>query len=127
MWLCVVAALLAVGELAEETAKQHDVIILGAEETAEQLDVIILGAGAAGIGAAAVLHAAGVTKFAVLEATNRTGGRVRAFEFGAAPHKVQVEAGANWISGAPGTAKGINPLWKVPSLSLSLSLSLCLP
>ena len=38
MWLCVVAALLAVGALAEETAKQHDVIILGAEETAEQLD-----------------------------------------------------------------------------------------
>lgn len=82
------------------------------------LDVIVIGAGAAGIGAAAVLTAANVTNFVVLEARQHTGGRVHAFEFGSPP--ITLEQGANWISGAPGVGGLSNPLW---SLALKANLS----
>ena len=47
------------------------------------LDAIIIGAGIAGVGAASVLAASGVSNYLVIEATDRIGGRVHAMQFGA--------------------------------------------
>ena len=72
------------------------------------LDAIVIGAGAAGVGAAAVLRAAGIDAYVVLEASDRVGGRVKSFSFGnSTVHEpVILEDGANWVSGA-----GPPPLW----------------
>ena len=88
------------------------------------LDAIVVGAGAAGIGAAAVLNAGGAS-YVVLEASKRTGGRVKAFTFGEATRPVLLENGANWVSGAGPPPrwprKAINPVYK---LALALNFSL---
>ena len=83
---------------------------------ASPVDAIIIGAGAAGIGAAATLRAGGVDNYIVLEATHRTGGRVKALTLGS-ENPVQVENGANWVSGA-GEApywphRAVNPLFAI--------------
>ena len=88
------------------------------------LDTIIIGAGAAGIGASAVLRAAGLQSYVLLEASNRTGGRVNAFELGGGgavgssySKRVILENGANWVSGAgpqdgsPWPHSAVNPLF----------------
>lgn len=72
-------------------------------------DVIIVGAGMAGLGAAQVLLPKNVS-FTLLEATNRTGGRIQASEFGhPSVGRYIVEFGANWIHGAGAS----NPIWQV--------------
>lgn len=55
-----------------------------------QEDVVIVGAGVSGLAAASVLHAAGTASFSVLEATDRTGGRIK--QVGSAPSS----AGTDW-------------------------------
>ena len=69
-------------------------------------DVIIIGAGWAGMAAADWLARNNAT-FLVLESTNRTGGRSRAFNFGD-PRiwSGVVEGGSNWVSGVGGGAAG---------------------
>lgn len=95
------------------------------------LDVIVVGAGAAGIGAASTLRAAGLESYVVLEASQSSGGRVRTFRFGDAAtpptRQLWLEAGANWVSGA-GLGSGarwphkeVNPLF---SLALRLNMSM---
>ena len=72
------------------------------------VDVIIVGAGWAGMAAADALARANVS-FLVLEASNRTGGRVKPLQFGdPAVWRGVVERGANWVSGVapPGVTKG---------------------
>ena len=77
------------------------------------LDALIIGAGAAGVGAAALLRGGGLDNFAVLEATDRIGGRVQALPFGSGP-QIMIENGANWISGAPRGDQGqVNPVFKL--------------
>ena len=62
------------------------------------VDVVVLGAGAAGLAAAAVLAGAGL-EVAVLEARDRTGGRVHTLRDPMAP--VPIELGAEFIHGRP--------------------------
>ena len=72
------------------------------------VDVIIVGAGWAGMAAADHLARANVS-FVVLEASNRTGGRVHPLAFGDPTiWRGVVERGANWVSGVapPGVTKG---------------------
>lgn len=68
---------------------------------ADDVDVIIIGAGWAGMSAADQLARTDKnTKFVVLEASNRTGGRTHAFEFGRADvGKFVYEQGSNWVCG----------------------------
>jgi monoamine oxidase len=81
--------------------------------SAPMLDALIIGAGAAGVGAAALLRGGGLSNFAVLEATDRIGGRVQALPFGSGP-QIMIENGANWISGAPRGDQGqVNPVFKL--------------
>lgn len=57
--------------------------------------VLIIGSGIAGIGAAEKLHKNGFTNVRILEATGRTGGRIRTQSYA----KGLVEIGAQWIHG----------------------------
>ncbi|GAB6025499.1 hypothetical protein CHUAL_011238 [Chamberlinius hualienensis] len=59
---------------------------------------IIIGAGAAGIGAAHYLIRHGIKDIAVLESSDRIGGRIQTVSFGSAAENI-VELGANWIHG----------------------------
>eukprot|EP00040_Diaphanoeca_grandis_P021582 m.115129 g.115129 ORF g.115129 m.115129 type:complete len:529 (-) comp28399_c0_seq2:129-1715(-) len=77
-----------------------------AKQTAE---VIVIGAGWAGMGAADTLARNGVS-FVILEATNRTGGRTHAINFGDSSIKnFVVEMGSNWVSGFGGGSAGNIP------------------
>lgn len=60
--------------------------------TGEVDSVIVVGAGAAGLTAANALTGAGVPTV-VLEARDRTGGRIHTVDFGTAP----IDLGASWI------------------------------
>ncbi len=95
MWTLVAAILAATACLA---APHHG----GAPaRDAVNVDVVIIGAGMAGVAAAGVLasHPAGLS-FVVLEASNRTGGRVVSRTFGnPSVATAQIEVGANWIHG----------------------------
>lgn len=71
-------------------------------ETDTDYDVIVGGAGYAGISAAHVLSDNNVTSFAILEATERLGGRMWEMEFGDGDKKYTVENGAQWIDGLTG-------------------------
>lgn len=74
------------------------------------VDVVVVGAGMAGVTAAGVLASAGNVSFVVLEATNRTGGRLIARQFGSpAVKQIVVEAGGNWVHGIDD--RHLNPLW----------------
>ena len=85
-------------------------------------DVLIVGAGASGLAAAAELHANGIDEFVLLEAADRTGGRVQAFEFGdPSVGRLILENGANWVSGANLVGADANPLM---NLALDANLSL---
>ncbi|XP_044153797.1 peroxisomal N(1)-acetyl-spermine/spermidine oxidase-like isoform X2 [Bufo gargarizans] len=69
--------------------------------------VVIIGAGISGIAAAEKLHKHGFQNIKVLEATGRTGGRIRTERFA----KGLVEIGAQWIHGpSPG-----NPVFELAS------------
>ncbi|XP_040291467.1 peroxisomal N(1)-acetyl-spermine/spermidine oxidase-like [Bufo bufo] len=69
--------------------------------------VVIIGAGISGIAAAEKLHKHGFQNIKVLEATGRTGGRIRTESFA----KGLVEIGAQWIHGpSPG-----NPVFQLAS------------
>lgn len=69
--------------------------------------VVIIGAGISGISAAEKLHNHGFHNIKVLEATGRTGGRIRTQSFA----KGLVEVGAQWIHGpSPG-----NPVFQLAS------------
>ena len=85
------------------------------------LDAIIIGAGAAGIGAASVLHASSGSSYVVLEASQHVGGRVKAFSLGG----VVLENGANWVSGAGPPPlwprRAVNPLYRV-AMAVNLSM-----
>eukprot|EP00966_Prymnesium_polylepis_P170149 3933423-Prymnesium_polylepis.1 len=86
--------------------------VLSNSSIAVEYDVLIIGAGMAGVSAAAELHRYGVKRFAVLEASNRTGGRVKSFTFGdPSVSRVVLENGANWVSGAPRRGKYGNILY----------------
>jgi len=66
----------------------------------EKVDVIVIGAGWAGMSAAHHLAQNNVN-FLVLEASNRTGGRTHAFEFGdPSVGKFVFEQGSNWVCGS---------------------------
>ena len=81
----------------KELGTAATVAFLGQQPTAdEQVDVLILGAGMAGVAAAAELYKAGARSFLVLEGSDRVGGRMKQISFAGR----QIEAGANWISGA---------------------------
>lgn len=70
-------------------------------------DVIIIGAGWAGMSAAHHLHTNGEQNFLILEASDRTGGRAHAFEFGhESVGKYVFEQGCNWVCGLGSTHKG---------------------
>lgn len=71
-----------------------------------EVDVIVLGAGIAGVNAAATLYHAGVTRFLVLEQSDRVGGRMINIDW----HGRGIEVGANWIEGIP---QNENPIWKI--------------
>ncbi|XP_040291468.1 peroxisomal N(1)-acetyl-spermine/spermidine oxidase-like [Bufo bufo] len=69
--------------------------------------VVIIGAGISGVAAAGKLHKHGFRRIQVLEATGRTGGRIRTERFA----KGLVEIGAQWIHGpSPG-----NPVFQLAS------------
>jgi len=70
------------------------------------LDVLVLGAGIAGVKAAATLYEAGVTNFAVLEQSDRIGGRMWNITW----EGLTIELGANWIEGIP---QDENPVWTI--------------
>jgi len=73
----------------------------------KDVDVIIVGAGWAGMAAADSLARANVT-FLVFEASNHTGGRSHAIEFGHPSIGTYVfEEGSNWVSGVGGGAAGV--------------------
>eukprot|EP00933_Yihiella_yeosuensis_P070559 TRINITY_DN78675_c0_g1_i1.p1 TRINITY_DN78675_c0_g1~~TRINITY_DN78675_c0_g1_i1.p1 ORF type:complete len:520 (-),score=106.63 TRINITY_DN78675_c0_g1_i1:236-1795(-) len=72
------------------------------EDHGDVLDVCIIGAGLAGLTAAERLAKAGL-KVAVVEATDRKGGRLRGREF----QGRWVEEGANWVQGLRK-----NPIWQ---------------
>lgn len=75
-------------------------------EPSREVDVVIIGAGWAGMAAADSLARANVS-FVVLEASNHTGGRSHAFEFGhPSVGKFVFEQGSNWVHGAGGGAAG---------------------
>lgn len=64
------------------------------------LDVIIVGAGLAGLNAARLLEAAGVTDYAVLEGRPRIGGRIHSFEHDLPGHVAGdggFDLGATWL------------------------------
>ncbi|KAM8924588.1 peroxisomal N(1)-acetyl-spermine/spermidine oxidase [Pelodytes ibericus] len=69
--------------------------------------VLIIGSGISGIAAASKLHAHGFENLKVLEATGRTGGRIRSQKYG----QGNIEIGAQWIHGpSPG-----NPIFQLAS------------
>jgi polyamine oxidase len=95
----------------------------------EEYDVIVVGAGWAGMAAADTL-ARGNMSFKVLEASQRTGGRSHAMNFGSKDVKrFVIERGSNWVCGgclgrsgkcgAGGVSKDLhmlpseNPLWAI--------------
>jgi len=90
----------------------QDLFLQKAEEvpTNEDVEVIIIGAGWAGMAAADQLARANVS-FVVLEASDHTGGRTHAFEFGhSSVGKFIFEQGSNWVQGAGDTsARGNKP------------------
>lgn len=70
-----------------------------------EYDVIIIGAGMAGISAALELIQSGVTNIVILEASDRTGGRVWTISF----DNGTIEKGAQWIHGG----EDANPIYKI--------------
>jgi polyamine oxidase len=77
-------------------------------KTPAQPRILVVGAGAAGLGAATAIFERGLrADVVVLEASNRTGGRVHAAQFGVAAN-VTIELGANWIQGV-GSSSHVNP------------------
>ncbi|XP_075222246.1 spermine oxidase-like [Lycorma delicatula] len=70
----------------------------------EKYKVIIVGAGVAGIGAATHLLKNNFSDIAILEASNRLGGRVYTAEFG----DFLIEYGAQWVHG-----QGGNPVYEI--------------
>jgi monoamine oxidase len=75
-----------------------------------QTDVLIIGAGIAGLEAARLLRQHGI-KTIVVEARNRTGGRIHSVEM---KNKHIFDMGAAWIHGIEGSIPGgqmSNPLW----------------
>jgi monoamine oxidase len=75
----------------------------------ESADVIIVGAGVAGVAAAQTLMANNIS-FIIVEASNRTGGRIHSSQFGHPDvAQIRIEVGANWIHGAGDN----NPLWQI--------------
>lgn len=72
----------------------------------EQPKIVIIGAGISGITAGNYLASAGFTDFVILEATNRTGGRIATIDLETAKEKA--ELGANWIHGIER-----NPIFKL--------------
>ncbi|XP_075222249.1 spermine oxidase-like isoform X2 [Lycorma delicatula] len=72
--------------------------------TREKYEVIIVGAGISGIGAATHLLNNNISDIAILEASNRLGGRVYTAPFG----DYLIEYGAQWVHG-----QGGNPVYKI--------------
>lgn len=67
------------------------------DSATEHTKVAIIGAGIAGISAAEKLTSHGFTDFRILEATDRTGGRIWTYDID--DKDLKVEMGANWIHG----------------------------
>jgi len=84
----------------------QDLFLASSHEASQKVDVVIVGAGWAGMAAADSLARANVS-FVVLEASDHTGGRTHAFEFGnPSVGKFIFEQGSNWVHGAGGGAAG---------------------
>ncbi|XP_052771740.1 spermine oxidase-like [Mya arenaria] len=66
-------------------------------ESINKTKVLIIGAGISGISAAEFMAKNGFTDFKILEASNRTGGRIWTYELDG--KGINVEMGANWIHG----------------------------
>ncbi|XP_050397042.1 spermine oxidase [Patella vulgata] len=77
--------------------------------------VIIIGAGIAGIAAGEYLARKGLTDFKILEASNRTGGRIWSVDVDDDGHKA--EMGANWIHGIER-----NPIYQIADQNHLLEL-----
>ncbi|CAE8590360.1 unnamed protein product [Polarella glacialis] len=71
-----------------------------------ELDVLVLGAGISGVKAGATLYEGGVRNFAVLEQSQRIGGRMWNVQW----HGQSIELGANWIEGIP---QKEDPIWSI--------------
>lgn len=61
--------------------------------------IVIIGAGISGVKAAVTLLKNGIEDIVILEATSRTGGRIKSVELETDPTGVKAELGANWIHG----------------------------
>lgn len=110
-------ALLAAGATAaphtlrlQQLQRQHQPQQQMQDAAEPPLDVVVVGAGLAGVAAAERLSAFGASRLVVLEAANRTGGRVHATNFGDPTIKrITIELGANWVHGIGPR----NPVWTV--------------
>ncbi|KAI9430825.1 amine oxidase [Lactarius indigo] len=76
---------------------------------APDTQVLILGGGVAGIIAARMLAAQGITNFLIVEARDELGGRMHSTTFGAPDRQLTVELGANWIHGTQEGGGPANP------------------
>ena len=81
---------------------------LNTDGRATNADVLVLGAGMSGVAAARTLEVNGIEDFIVLEAEDRIGGRVREFD----GVDINIELGANWISGLDLSDPMRHPNWR---------------
>lgn len=88
---------------AHSLAKQRGVLshhgVVAADSSGRDERILIIGAGAAGLAAAAELHALGFDDVAILEARDRIGGRLWTDVIGGG---IPVDLGASWIHGVDG-------------------------
>jgi phytoene dehydrogenase-like protein len=75
--------------------------------------IVIIGAGLSGYSAAARLMDNGYTNIIILEASNRTGGRIYTIDYGNAGQKLDL--GAQWIHGQKG-----NVIWEIVNKHVEL-------
>ncbi|KAH9054744.1 amine oxidase [Lactarius vividus] len=80
---------------------------------APHTQVLILGGGVAGIIAARMLAAQGITDFLIVEARDELGGRMRSATFGAPNRQMTIEVGANWIHGTKEGDGPANPIFEL--------------
>ena len=81
---------------------------LNPDGRATSADVLVLGAGMSGVAAARTLEVNGIEDFIVLEAEDRIGGRIREYD----GVGVNIELGANWISGVDLSDPMRHPNWR---------------
>ncbi|KAH9948514.1 amine oxidase [Amylocystis lapponica] len=73
--------------------------------------VLILGGGVTGVIAARTLHEQRITNFAIVEARDELGGRLKSTTFGTPGRQSTIELGANWVQGTQTDDGPANPIW----------------